>query len=73
MTEFGLRLEAVGKRYGLRQPWVVRPASAALHGNGATVQAAAWPSGLPLAVAAVLAAAAWVASCWLAGRRGETS
>ncbi len=51
----------------------VSPASAALRGNGATVQAAAWPTGLPLAVAAVLAAASWAASCLLAGRRGENS
>jgi hypothetical protein len=49
----------------------ISPASAALRGNGATVQAAAWPAGLPLVAAAVLAAAAWTASCWLAGRRGE--
>jgi hypothetical protein len=53
--------------------WVARisPANAALHGNGALVHSAAWPAGLPLAVALVLAAAAWAASCGRAGRRGE--
>ena len=47
----------------------VSPASAALRGNGAAVQAPAWPTGLPLLAAVVLAAASWVLSCWLAGRR----
>ena len=53
--------------------WVARisPANAALRGNGALVHSSAWPSGLPLVAALVLVAAAWTASCWLAGRRGE--
>jgi hypothetical protein len=51
----------------------ISPASAALHGNGATVQAAAWPAGVPLVAAAALAAAGWAVSCWLAGRRGDAS
>lgn len=54
--------------------WVARisPANAALRGNGASLHgAAAWPTGLPLVAALVLVAAAWTASCWLAGRRGE--
>ena len=53
--------------------WVARisPANAALRGNGAFQHAAAWPAGLPLGAALVLVAAAWTASCWLAGRRGE--
>jgi len=48
----------------------VSPASAALRGNGATMQAAAWPAGVPLLAALVLAAGSWTVSCWLAGRRG---
>ena len=53
--------------------WVARisPANAALRGNGALVHSAAWPTGLPLVAALVLVAAAWMASCGLAGRRGE--
>jgi hypothetical protein len=53
--------------------WVARisPANAALRGNDALVHSAAWPAGLPMAGALVLAAGAWTASCWLAGRRGE--
>ena len=47
----------------------VSPASAALRGNGATIQAAAWPAGVPLLTAFALAAASWTISCWLAGRR----
>ncbi len=47
----------------------VSPASAALRGNGATMQVRAWPAGLPLVVALALAAGSWAASCWLAGRR----
>lgn len=47
----------------------VSPASAALRGNGATMQAAAWPAGVPLLAAFALAAASWAVSCWLAGRR----
>jgi len=49
----------------------VSPASAALHGNGATVQSAAWPTGVPLLAALVLLAVSWGASCWLAGRRAD--
>lgn len=53
--------------------WVaqISPANAALRGNGAPVHSAAWPAGLPLVAAFVLVAAAWTASCWVAGRRGE--
>jgi hypothetical protein len=47
------------------------PASAALHGNGATVQSAAWPTGVPLLAALGLVAISWGASCWLAGRRAD--
>jgi hypothetical protein len=49
----------------------ISPASAALRGNGAAVQAAAWPAGMPLLAAFCLAAAAWTMSCWLAGRRAD--
>jgi hypothetical protein len=53
--------------------WVssISPANAALRGNGAAIQSAAWPAGLPLAVAFGLAAASWIVSCWLAGRRAD--
>jgi hypothetical protein len=47
----------------------VSPASAALRGNGATMQAPAWPAGVPLLAAFALTAVAWAISCWLAGRR----
>lgn len=55
--------------------WVsaISPANAALHGSSAAVQSAAWPAGVPLAAAVLLAGAAWAVSCWLAGRRGESS
>ncbi len=49
----------------------ISPASAALRGNGATEQAAAWPAGVPLLAASCLVAVAWTASCWLAGRRAD--
>ncbi len=49
----------------------VSPASAALRGNGATIQSAAWPTGVPLLAAVALAAASWTVSCWLAGRRAD--
>jgi len=48
----------------------VSPASAALRGNGATVPAPAWPSGVPLLVAAGLLAVSWTASVRAAARRG---
>jgi len=53
--------------------WVsdVSPAHAALRGSGAPMASAAWPTGIPLLSAVALAAAAWTASCWLAGRRGD--
>ena len=53
--------------------WVssISPANAALHGNGASIQSAAWPAGVPLAAAFVLLVASWGISCWLAGRRSE--
>lgn len=49
----------------------VSPASAALRGNGAAVQSAAWPTGLPLLVAFAVVGASWAVSCWLAGRRSD--
>ncbi len=49
----------------------VSPASAALRGNGATMQAAAWPAGVPLLAAFALLAVSWAVSCWLAGRRSD--
>ena len=53
--------------------WVsdVSPAHAALRGSGAAIQSSAWPTGVPLLSAVALAAAAWTASCWQAGRRGD--
>jgi hypothetical protein len=47
----------------------VSPANAALSGNGAAVQSAAWPVGVPFLAAAVLVVLAWVLSVWLAARR----
>jgi hypothetical protein len=49
----------------------ISPASAALRGNGAAIQSAAWPAGLPLVAAFALAVASWTLSCWLAGRRAD--
>jgi len=49
----------------------VSPASAALRFNGATIQAAAWPAGVPLLAAFALVVVSWGVSCWLAGRRAE--
>jgi len=49
----------------------ISPANATLRGNGAAVQATAWPAGAPLVAAIVLAAGAWAVSCWLAGRRAD--
>jgi hypothetical protein len=49
----------------------ISPASAALRGNGASIQSAAWPSGVPLLAAFGLAAVSWAVSCWLAGRRAD--
>ena len=49
----------------------VSPANAALHGNGASIQSAAWPTGAPLAAAFALVVASWAVSCWLAGRRSD--
>jgi hypothetical protein len=49
----------------------VSPASAALRGNGAAVQAAAWPAGVPALAAFALVAGSWSVSCWLAGRRAD--
>jgi hypothetical protein len=49
----------------------VSPANAAMHGNGAAVQSAAWPAGVPLAAAFALVAVSWTLSCWLAGRRSD--
>jgi hypothetical protein len=49
----------------------ISPASAALHGSGATDQSAAWPTGVPLLAALALVLVSWGASCWLAGRRAD--
>jgi len=51
--------------------WVssISPANAALRANGAAIQSAAWPAGVPLAAAFALMVASWTAACWLAGRR----
>jgi hypothetical protein len=49
----------------------VSPANAAMHGNGAAIQSAAWPSGVPLAAALALMVACWTVSCWLAARRPD--
>jgi hypothetical protein len=47
----------------------VSPASASLRGSGATVQASAWPSGVPLLAAVLLCAFAWTASALAAAHR----
>lgn len=49
----------------------VSPANAAMHGNGAAIQSAAWPAAVPLAAAFALVVVSWTASCWLAGRRSD--
>jgi hypothetical protein len=49
----------------------VSPANAAMHGNGATIQSAAWPARVPLAAAFALVVGSWAVSCWLAGRRSD--
>lgn len=49
----------------------VSPASAALRGNGATVQSAPWPAGLPVLAALALVVIAWTISAVLARVRGE--
>jgi hypothetical protein len=49
----------------------ISPANAALRGNGAAIQSAAWPTGVPLLAAFGLAVASWTVSCWLAGRRAD--
>jgi len=49
----------------------VSPASAALRGDGAAMQSAAWPAGVPLVAAFALTVASWAVSCWLAGRRAD--
>ena len=48
----------------------VSPASAALRGSGAAVQAASWPAGMPFLVAALLLVTSWLLSAALAARRG---
>ena len=45
------------------------PANAALQGDGAAIQSAAWPAGVPFLVAVVLLALSWLLSTWLAARR----
>jgi hypothetical protein len=47
----------------------ISPASAALRGSGATVQAANWPTGVPLLAAVILLAVSWLVSALLAARR----
>lgn len=47
----------------------VSPANAALRGEGAAIHAAAWPAGVPFLAAALLLAASWLVSVWLAARR----
>jgi hypothetical protein len=49
----------------------ISPANAALRGNGAAIQSAAWPTGVPLLTAFALAVGSWTLSCWLAGRRAD--
>jgi hypothetical protein len=49
----------------------VSPASAALSGNGATVQSAPWPTGVPVLAAVGLVVICWTLSCVLAAVRGE--
>jgi hypothetical protein len=49
----------------------ISPASAALRGNEATIQSAAWPTGVPLLAAFALVAASWGVSCWLSGHRSD--
>jgi hypothetical protein len=51
--------------------WSISPANAALRGNGAAIQSAAWPAGVPLLAAVALAVASWALSCWLAGRQAD--
>jgi hypothetical protein len=51
--------------------WGISPANAALRGNDATFQSAAWPTGLPLVAALALTVASWAVSCWLARRRAD--
>jgi hypothetical protein len=47
----------------------VSPANAALRGDGAAIQSAAWPAGVPFVAAAVLLVLTWLVSAWLAARR----
>jgi hypothetical protein len=47
----------------------VSPASAALRGSGAAVQAANWPAGVPLLAAVILLVLSWLVSALLAARR----
>jgi len=49
----------------------ISPANAALRGDGAAIQSAAWPRGVPLLAAFALAVTSWTVSCWLAGRRAD--
>jgi hypothetical protein len=47
----------------------VSPANAALRGDGAAIQSAAWPAGVPFLAAAILLAVTWLVSARLATRR----
>lgn len=49
----------------------VSPANAALSGNGATLQSAPWPTGVPVLAAVGLVVICWALSCVLAAVRGE--
>jgi hypothetical protein len=49
----------------------VSPASAALRGSGAAIQAASWPTGVPFLVAGILLVTSWLISASLAARRGS--
>ncbi len=56
-----MRLDAVGKRYGLRQPWIVKDVTMAV------------AAGKLIRLEGPNGNAGWAVSCWLAGRRAEAS
>jgi hypothetical protein len=49
----------------------VSPANAALRGNGATMQSASWPTGVPVLAGLCLVVITWTLSAVLAAVRGE--
>ncbi len=57
-------LESVGKRYGLRQPWVVRSVSLDV-----LPAAARWPGAVSLIAATALLLITWTPSALAAARR----